>query len=177
MRRAPGPRRPVQRVDGIDRKTSLRAIAETNEREAIQNECRIRIQAIEQRLRQRELELGEAPRASDIAIRRHELALKKYTLRRDKWTNPLTVGVMVAAFGLIGNFLNGLWTNLNPPRRSPITARSWSALRRTRGKACPKGRPKPGKALPLSFVPWSFTTLLRPTRRICSAGNCPRKKC
>lgn len=50
---------------------------------------------------------------ADQELRQRELILKEETTKVDKWANPLTVGVLVAALGLVGNFINGLWTNLN----------------------------------------------------------------
>jgi hypothetical protein len=50
---------------------------------------------------------------ADNAMKERELRLKEESSRAGRWTNPLTVGVLVAAVGLVGNFVNGLWANLN----------------------------------------------------------------
>lgn len=50
---------------------------------------------------------------ADQSLRDRELGLKERTSRRDRWANPLTVAVMVGALGLVGNFVNGIWSNKN----------------------------------------------------------------
>jgi hypothetical protein len=87
--------------------------SDTEGRKALETEFGVHLQANEQLLRHRELLLKETAQGTDAALRRDELTLKENTARKEKWTNPLTVGVIVAAFGLIGNFANGLWTNIN----------------------------------------------------------------
>jgi len=55
-------------------------------------------------LEREKLEVDRQLRASDLDLQREELKLKQIELRRGRWSNPLTVGVFVAAVGLIGNF-------------------------------------------------------------------------
>lgn len=50
---------------------------------------------------------------ADQSLRDRELGLKERTSRTDRWANPLTVAVMVGALGLVGNFINGIWSNQN----------------------------------------------------------------
>jgi hypothetical protein len=50
---------------------------------------------------------------ADQILRDRELKLKEGTSKREKWTNPFTVALIVGAAGLIGTFFNGLWANLN----------------------------------------------------------------
>ena len=46
---------------------------------------------------------------AEQSLKDRELALKEGTARTDRWTNPLLVGILVGALGLVGNFVNGLW--------------------------------------------------------------------
>jgi hypothetical protein len=87
--------------------------SDAEERKAREAECAILIQLEEQQLLRRELVLKEQAQTADTEMRRVEFALKERTAQRDKWTNPLTVGVIVGSLGLMGNFANGLWNNLN----------------------------------------------------------------
>lgn len=83
------------------------------ELQEIETKYAIRLKIAEQETLARELALKERAQFNDMQSRRRELALKKRAASLDKWANPLTVGVIVAALGLIGNFLNGVWGNYN----------------------------------------------------------------
>lgn len=50
---------------------------------------------------------------ADQSLKSRELSLKEGSSRRDRWANPLTVAVFVGALGLLGNFINGIWSNRN----------------------------------------------------------------
>ena len=50
---------------------------------------------------------------ADQALRDREIRLKEQTSWIDKLANPLTVGIIVGALGLVGTFINGLVANLN----------------------------------------------------------------
>jgi len=50
---------------------------------------------------------------ADYALKERELRLKEQSSRVGRWSNPLTVGVLVAALGFLGNVVNGFWANLN----------------------------------------------------------------
>lgn len=50
---------------------------------------------------------------ADQALRSREIGLKERASKVERWANPLTVGVLVAAFGLVGNFVNGFISNRN----------------------------------------------------------------
>ena len=67
----------------------------------------------EARLKELEIKYGLRLQIADQALRDREIHLKERTSRIDKWANPLTVGVIVGALGLVGTFINGLWSNLN----------------------------------------------------------------
>lgn len=73
----------------------------------------LRIKVLEQSLKRRDLLLQESVRHDESDIKDREIKLKEETSRREKWTNPLTVAVIVGALGLLANFANGLWSNLN----------------------------------------------------------------
>jgi len=73
----------------------------------------LRLKIVEQAFRSRELSLKEQAQTDDKEVRNRELSLKEQASTINKWANPLTVGVIVAALGLLGNFVNGLWSNLN----------------------------------------------------------------
>lgn len=109
------PAPPPQLIDLAGIVAAMRAAPtdDLDRRKALETEFGIHLQANEQLLRHRELLLKENTHNVDADLRREELKLKEQTARKEKWTNPLTVGVIVAAFGLIGNFANGLWTNIN----------------------------------------------------------------
>lgn len=82
-------------------------------RKNAESEYTIRIKLLEQLLHDRELHIHEQAQVDERALRDRELRIKENTSNIERWANPLTVGVLVAALGLIGNFVNGLWTNLN----------------------------------------------------------------
>jgi cytoskeletal protein RodZ len=73
----------------------------------------IRLQIAAQALSDRELRLKEETARAERILRDREIALKEQASKLDRWANPLTVGVLVAALGLVGNFVNGLWSNWN----------------------------------------------------------------
>jgi hypothetical protein len=75
--------------------------------------CELRLKLIEQLLKNRDMDLRAKAQDADVLARSDELKLKQHTLQREKWTNPLTVAVIVAALGLAGNFVNGFITNSN----------------------------------------------------------------
>lgn len=64
-------------------------------------------------LKQLETKYNIILQIADQSLRDRELGLKERTARRDRWANPLTVAVMVGALGLVGNFINGIWSNQN----------------------------------------------------------------
>src|SRR5262245_17838182 len=79
--------------------TELRSLPPPSDdaRKNLEAECSIRVRTIEQLLRDRELELREQAQSAESDIRRRELSLKETSSRLEKWRNPLTVGVIVAA--------------------------------------------------------------------------------
>ena|SRR5271165_3821153 len=66
-------------------------------RKNIESECTIRIKLLEQLLRNRELLLQERAQVEEKEIKNRELGLKENASHIEKWANPLTVGIIVAA--------------------------------------------------------------------------------
>jgi N-acetylmuramoyl-L-alanine amidase len=64
-------------------------------------------------LKQLEAKYNIILQIADQSLRDRELGLKERAVRTDRWANPLTVAVMVGALGLVGNFINGIWSNQN----------------------------------------------------------------
>jgi hypothetical protein len=50
---------------------------------------------------------------ADQSLRDRELKLKEGAARIDRWANPLMVGVLAGALGLMGTVVNGIWSNRN----------------------------------------------------------------
>ncbi|HET6853659.1 MAG TPA: N-acetylmuramoyl-L-alanine amidase [Pyrinomonadaceae bacterium] len=64
-------------------------------------------------LKQLEVKYNIILQIADQTLKGRELDLKERTSRTDRWANPLTVAVLVGALGLLGNFINGIWSNRN----------------------------------------------------------------
>jgi|GEM_PF-2206921 N-acetylmuramoyl-L-alanine amidase. len=64
-------------------------------------------------LKQLEIKYGIILQIADQSLKGRELDLKEKSSRTDRWANPLTVAVLVGALGLLGNFINGIWSNRN----------------------------------------------------------------
>jgi len=67
----------------------------------------------EARLKELDVKYGIRLQIADQALKDRELRLKERSSKVEKWANPLTVGVIAGALGLLGTFVNGLWSNLN----------------------------------------------------------------
>jgi hypothetical protein len=67
----------------------------------------------EARLKEVEVKYGLRLQIADQALRDREVRLKENASKIDRCANPLTVGIIVGALGLVGNFINGLWANVN----------------------------------------------------------------
>lgn len=67
----------------------------------------------EDKLKELQTKFGIRLQILDQMLRNREIRLKEQASKRDRWANPLTVGVLAGALGLAGNFVNGLWANLN----------------------------------------------------------------
>jgi hypothetical protein len=67
----------------------------------------------EARLKEVQVKYGLRIQIADQALRDREVRLKENASKFDRWANPLTVGLIVGALGLVGNFINGLWANVN----------------------------------------------------------------
>jgi hypothetical protein len=76
-------------------------------------ELAVSVETSEANLRQLEAKYKILLQIADQSLRDRELTLKEATARVDRWSNPLMVGVMVGALGLIGSFINGVWSNRN----------------------------------------------------------------
>jgi hypothetical protein len=63
----------------------------------------------EARLKEMEVKYRLRIQIADQALRDRELRLKENASKIDRWANPLTVGLIVGALGLVGNFINGRW--------------------------------------------------------------------
>jgi hypothetical protein len=74
---------------------------------ADQTDLAIASPAVEERRLDQEREL----RFAEIALREREIEAKEAELERSRWANPTTIGLFVAALGLIGNLVVTLVNN------------------------------------------------------------------
>lgn len=68
--------------------------------------------ADEATLKQLQAKYGLLIQIADQSLRDRELRLKEGAARLDRWANPLMVGVIAGALGLIGTVVNGIWSNV-----------------------------------------------------------------
>jgi len=73
---------------------------------------------------------------SDLALKEREVAVKENEGKTSQWRNPLTIAILVAAFGLFGNIATNLLSNHASAEDEHIRAQSnlISEVIRTNGK-------------------------------------------